>query len=145
MARLQEKILDFGSGPIIKDHETLESLELSDADGQGVLMMGDSQLKQLRLQQPVSASGSSQRTLVPALSMKLWYAPYLEIPGGFVLKGATLVAIRPSEERSDENRSGGGGWSGGVCWVPEAFEEPYRTAARMLVKRRTYGLEMNSF
>lgn len=130
--------------PIINDHETLESLDLTDADGQGVLTMDTSQLKELRVK-PVSASGSSQRTLVPALSMKLWYAPHLEIPGGVVLKGATLVAIRPSEGRAGETWGSGSGSSDGACWVSNAFEEPYRTAARMLVKRRTYSLEMNSF
>jgi len=130
--------------PIINDHETLESLDLTDADGQGVLTMNTSQLKELRVK-PVSPSGSSQRTLVPALCMKLWYAPHLEIPGGVVLKGATLVAIRPSEERLGENWRSSGGASDGGCWVSNAFEEPYRTAARMLVKRRTYSLEMNSF
>ncbi|KAJ6838039.1 putative F-box protein [Iris pallida] len=134
--------------PIITDHETLESLDLTDADGQGMLTMDAVQLRELRTR-PVSASGSSQRTLVPALSMKLWYASRLEIPGGEVLTGATLVAIRPTEEedpqkeRMREARGGDGG--GGGCWVSDAFEEPYRTAARMLVKRRTYCLEMNSF
>ncbi|XP_020249953.1 F-box protein At5g46170-like, partial [Asparagus officinalis] len=130
--------------PIINDHETLQSLDLTDADGQGVLTMGTSQLKELRAK-PVSPSGSSQRTLVPALSMKLWYAPHLEIPGGIVLKGATLVAIRPSEEGSGENLSACSASSDGASWVSDAFEEPYRTAVRMLVKRRTYSLEMNSF
>ncbi|KAI0498708.1 hypothetical protein KFK09_019598 [Dendrobium nobile] len=131
--------------PIISDHETLDFLDLIDADGQGVLTMDRWQLQDLRVR-PVSASGSSQRTLVPALSMRLWYAPLLEIPGGLVLKGATLVAIRPSEESQKEVV---GGCSVGepldLSWVSNALEEPYRTAAKMLVKRRTYCLEMNSF
>lgn len=131
--------------PIIFDHETLEFLDLTDADGQGVLTMDRWKLQDLRAR-PVSASGSSQRTLIPALSMKLWYAPLLEIPGGSVLKGATLVAIRPSEESQKEMV---GGCSVGepldFSWVSNSFEEPYRTAAKMLVKRRTYCLEMNSF
>ncbi|KAG5052057.1 hypothetical protein JHK87_004255 [Glycine soja] len=29
--------------------------------------------------------------------MRLWYAPHMELPSGVVLKGATLVAIRPSK------------------------------------------------
>ncbi|XP_072956293.1 F-box protein At5g46170-like [Typha angustifolia] len=130
--------------PIISDHETLDSLDLTDADGQGVLTMDRRQLQELRVR-PVSASGSSHRTLVPALSMRLWYAPHLELPGGVVLKGATLVAIRPSEERTGEGGNGGVVGSSDLCWVSDAFEEPYRTAVRMLVKRRTYCLEMNSF
>lgn len=128
--------------PIIADHETLETLDLTDADGQGTLTMDRAQLQEL-LVRPVSASGSSQRTLVPALNMRLWYAPHLDLPGGLVLKGATLVAIRPSGVEQQPRDIGGG--SEGFSWVSGVFEEPYRSAARLLVKRRTYCLEMNSF
>ncbi|KAK7245648.1 hypothetical protein RIF29_40496 [Crotalaria pallida] len=123
--------------PIISEHKTLDNLVLTDADGQGVLHMNREQLEELRVK-PLSASLASKRTLVPALNMRLWYAPHLELPNGTVLKGATLVAIRPSEQSPKKEPSD-------VSWVSTAFEEPYRTAARMLVKRRTYCLEMNSF
>lgn len=124
--------------PIIAEHKTLDNLVLTDADGQGVLCMNREQLEELRVK-PLSASSASKRTLVPALNMRLWYAPHLELPDGTVLKGATLVAIRPSEQSTTKKE---------VCdasWVSTAFEEPYGTAAKMLVKRRTYCLEMNSF
>ncbi|KAF2305469.1 hypothetical protein GH714_005560 [Hevea brasiliensis] len=104
----------------------------------GSLCMNREQLEELRVK-PLSASSASKRTLVPALNMRLWYAPHLELPDGIVLKGATLVAIRPSEQSTSKKE---------VCdafWVSTAFEEPYGTAAKMLVKRRTYCLEMNSF
>ncbi|KAI3731772.1 hypothetical protein L1987_62961 [Smallanthus sonchifolius] len=123
--------------PIISEHKTLDSLVLTDVERQGVLCMNKEQLEELRVK-PLSASSASKRTLVPALNMKLWYAPYLKLPGGMVLKGATLVAIRPSEQVGQKEVSDG-------SWVSSAFEEPYGTAARMLVKRRTYCLEMNSF
>lgn len=124
--------------PIIAEHKKLESLVLTDVDGQGVLGMNREQLEELRVK-PLSASSASKRTMVPALNMRLWYAPHLELPDGTVLKGATLVAIRPSEQPKKEVVGPDGNW------VAAAFEEPYRTAARMLVKRRTYCLEMNSF
>ncbi|EYU33385.1 hypothetical protein ABFS82_13G081800 [Erythranthe guttata] len=124
--------------PIIAEHKTLESLVLTDSDGQGVLSMNKEQLEELRVK-PLSASSASKRTLVPALNMRLWYAPHLELPNGLVLKGATLVAIRPSEQPKKEVVGSEGNW------VASAFEEPFGTAARMLVKRRTYCLEMNSF
>lgn len=124
--------------PIVAEHKTLDSLVLTDADGQGVLCMNREQLEELRVK-PLSASSASKRTLVPALNMRLWYAPHLELPDGTVLKGATLVAIRPSEQPKKEVLGADGNW------VEAAFEEPYGTAARMLVKRRTYCLEMNSF
>lgn len=123
--------------PIIAEHKTLDSLVLTDADGQGILCMNREQLEELRVK-PLSASSASKRTLVPALNMRLWYAPHLELPDGVVLKGATLVAIRPSEQSTAKQVSD-------ASWVSNAFEEPYGTAAKMLVKRRTYCLEMNSF
>jgi hypothetical protein len=128
--------------PIICNHGTLESLDLTDADGQGVLTMDKRQLQELRVR-PVSPSGSSHRTLMPALSMRLHYAPLIELPGGTLLKGATLVAIRPSEDALREGQGVAG--PAGTCWISEAFEEPYRTAAKVLLKRRAYCLEMNSF
>ncbi|KAG2328805.1 hypothetical protein Bca52824_011533 [Brassica carinata] len=66
---------------------------------------------------PLSATSASKRTLVPALNMRLWYAP---------------MGIRPSESKKDVS---------GVNWVSSAFEEPYETAAKMLVKRRTFDGE----
>eukprot|EP01018_Ginkgo_biloba_P030812 Gb_14472 [translate_table: standard] len=120
---------------IISDHPTLESLVLTDSDGQGVLCMSKEQLQELR-DKPLAASASSNRTQVPALNMKLWYAPYLELPGGMGLKGATLVAIRPSDQPVRKETDG---------FVIGAFDEPFKTAAGLLVRRRTYLLEMNSF
>ncbi|KAF6150591.1 hypothetical protein GIB67_022203 [Kingdonia uniflora] len=125
--------------PIIAEHNTLDSLVLTDADGQGVLCMNKDQLEELRVK-PLSASTASKRTLVPALNMRLWYAPHLELPNGVVLKGATLVAICPSEQTSSAKKEISDG-----SWASTAFEEPYGTAAQLLVKRRTYCLEMNSF
>ncbi|XP_020096131.1 F-box protein At5g46170-like [Ananas comosus] len=126
--------------PIIAEHATLQSLNLTDSDGQGELTMDARQLQELRVT-PACAPGNSQRTLVPALSMLLWYAPLLELPAGLVLKGATLVAVRPNEEKGNA----GLGSADVHGWVSNAFEEPYGMAARMLVNRRTYCLEMNSF
>ncbi|XP_043701275.1 F-box protein At5g46170-like [Telopea speciosissima] len=126
--------------PIIAEHRTLDSLVLTDADGQGVLCMNREQLEELRVK-PLSASTASKRTLVPALNMRLWYAPHLELPNGVVLKGATLVAIRPSEQAAASTKKD----LSDCSLVSAAFEEPYGMAAKLLVKRRTYCLEMNSF
>jgi hypothetical protein len=72
--------------------------------------------------------------------MRLYYAPHVELPGGTLLKGATLVAIRPSEDALREDAG-----PGATCWISEAFEEPYQSVAKVLLKRRPYCLEMNSF
>ncbi|KAM0071189.1 putative F-box protein AUF1 [Helianthus debilis subsp. tardiflorus] len=89
-----------------------------------------------QLELRVKPLSTSKRTLVLTLNMKLWYAAYLELPNGSVLKEPMLVAIRPSEQAGQEVSDG--------SWVSSAFEEPHGTAATMLVKR-TYCLEMNSF
>ncbi|KZV58270.1 F-box protein-like [Dorcoceras hygrometricum] len=111
--------------PIIAEHETLESLSLTDADGQGVLSMNKEQLQELR-KKPLLASSASKRTLVPALNMWLWYAPRLELPCGMVLEGATLVAIRPSEHPKKEIL--GSEWN----WVSSGLEEPFDIAAKIM-------------
>ncbi|KAK1304769.1 F-box protein [Acorus calamus] len=134
--------------PIVEDHPTLETLVLADADGQGILSMGRAQMDDLRARPVVDApkgegTDPPHRTVVPALDMRLWYAPRLELPGGGpVLIGATLIAIwpagRPAEEVDEPAK-----------WVTEAFqeeeEEPFGLAVRILAKRRSYCLEMNSF
>ncbi|KAJ0648823.1 putative F-box protein AUF1 [Helianthus annuus] len=107
--------------PIISEHKTLETLV---------------QLEELRVK-PLAASSASKRTMVPALNMRLWYAPCLELPDGSGLKGATLVCTRPGDQLVQREVSDG-------LWVSSAFEEPFGTAAKMLAKRRTYCLEMNS-
>ncbi|GJM89003.1 hypothetical protein PR202_ga05596 [Eleusine coracana subsp. coracana] len=127
--------------PIIADHTMLESLDLTDADGQGVLTMDKWQLQELRVK-PVSASGASHRTLMPELSIQLWYASRIQLPGGLVLNGATLVAIKPSEETTRDIVGDG---VTETAWVTDAFEEPYRSAVTILLRQRTYTLEMNSF
>ena len=121
---------------IISEHPTLTNLTLTDTDGQGMLCMNKDQLEEFK-RKPLAASASANRTQVPALNMKLWYAPYMELPGGNGLKGATLVSIKPNEQHPI--RKDGDGFMAG------AFEEPYRTAAQALSMRRTYRLEMNSF
>ncbi|XP_047328023.1 F-box protein At5g46170 [Impatiens glandulifera] len=127
--------------PIINEHKTLEKVVLSDGDDQGVVTMNKEQLEELRVK-PLCASSASKRTVVPALNMRLWYSPFVKMSDGTVLKGATLVAIRPSVQSSS---SAGEASSSDVSWVLSAFNEPYGSATKVLVKKRTYCLEMNSF
>ncbi|XP_057854983.1 F-box protein At5g46170 [Cryptomeria japonica] len=120
---------------IISEHPTLETLVLTDSDRQGVLCMNKNQLEEFR-EKPLIVSASSNRTQIPALNMKLWYSPSLELPCGMVLKGATLVAIRPSDHPQCMETDG---------LLVGAFEGPFKIAANLLAKQRTYLLEMNSF
>jgi len=98
--------------------------------------MGKQQLCEFR-EKPLVASASSNRTQVPALNMKLWYAQSLELPGGMRMEGATLVAIRPSDRPMVKKDTD--------AFIAGSFEEPFKTAAKALAKGRTYLLEMNSF
>ncbi|CAL9123182.1 F-box protein [Musa troglodytarum] len=125
---------------IIEDHPTLESLVLTDADGQGTLSMGIEQLKEFR-EKPLVASASSTRTHLPASSMKLRYAPYLELPEGMAMQGATLVAISPATDDTDGNSSRE------ECdsFIRGAFEGPLGAAVKSLAERRIYLMEINGF
>lgn len=127
--------------PVIKDHPTLRSLVLIDADGQGTLSMGVDQLKDFR-EKPLSASASSNRTQIPASNMKLRYSPYLELPGGMGIQGATLVVIKPSSEGSNANNIS---LKESDAFVFGAFDGPFTAAVKALMNRRTYLLEMNGF
>eukprot|EP00249_Psilotum_nudum_P021240 c28029_g2_i1 orf=594-1796(+) len=120
---------------IITEHPTLVSLVLTDADGQGMLSMNEQQLEEFK-NKPITTSASANRTKVPALNMKLWHAPQLELPGGTGLKGATLVVIRPCDKPMQEEVDDS---------ISTAFDDPFKTAVSLLMKRRTYLLEMNSF
>eukprot|EP00250_Pteridium_aquilinum_P007494 c171_g1_i1 orf=330-1448(-) len=120
---------------IVNDHPTLETLILADADGQGTLCMHKEQLRAFR-DQPISVCASSKRTQVPALNMKLWYAPFLDLTSGGAMQGVTLVAIQPSSQVRSKESDG---------LYSSAFEEPFKRAACSLIRRQTYMFEMNSF
>ncbi|GJN31319.1 hypothetical protein PR202_gb19705 [Eleusine coracana subsp. coracana] len=125
---------------IVKEHPTLERVELADAHGQGTLAMAREQIREFR-EKPLAAAAAANRTQVPACNMKLRYAPVLELSDGTRIHGATLVVVKPV------------GAEAAVCggrkeldeFVGDTFDGPFREAVAMLSKRRTYLLEMNGF
>jgi hypothetical protein len=125
---------------IVKEHPTLERVELTDAQGQGTLCMERPQLKEFT-DKPLAAAAAANRTQVPACNMKLRYAPMLELSDGTRIQGATLVVIKPVGETGGI----GGGRKDLDDFVAGAFDGPFREAVSMLSKRRTYLLEMNGF
>ncbi|XP_047949555.1 F-box protein At4g18380-like [Salvia hispanica] len=131
--------------PMIAEHKTLETLVLTDADGQGLLTMDREQLEEMRARPFTSAPLSSTRIAVPSLEVQLWYAPRLEMPEGVVLKGATLIAIRPREREMPVGPLLSWAEEEGN-WIVSAFEGPYGDPARVMAKeRRIYGLNINAF
>ncbi|CAA6673201.1 unnamed protein product [Spirodela intermedia] len=86
--------------------------------------MEKGQLEEFRCSS-IEVACSSNRTQVPALNMKLWHASRLMLSSGDVMEGATLVAIRPVDR---------------VIKADGGME-----AAKNLIKRKAYLLEMNPF
>ncbi|KAM0854697.1 hypothetical protein ACQ4PT_050254 [Festuca glaucescens] len=125
---------------IVKEHPTLQRVELTDAHGQGTLCMERPQLKEFT-EKPLAAAAAANRTQVPACNMKLRYAPMLELSDGTRIQGATLVVIKPVGETGGI----GTGRKDIDEFVADAFDGPFREAVSMLSKRRTYLLEMNGF
>ncbi|KAA8544551.1 hypothetical protein F0562_022590 [Nyssa sinensis] len=82
---------------VVSDHAMLQNVVVTDATKQGKLCMTEEQIEELRSYAKSSVKlDSLERSQVPALKMKLWYVPVLELPeSGCVMKGATLVVIRP--------------------------------------------------
>ncbi|KAJ4971763.1 hypothetical protein NE237_004862 [Protea cynaroides] len=124
--------------PIIRVQPTLKTPVVTDVDGQGTLCTSSEQLREFK-EKPLAASAPLQRTQVPASNMNLRYAPYLELPEGIELQGATLVAIKPSGDGSSTSKEEV------EAFVCEAFDGPFEAAVKTLVKRRTHVLELNGF
>ncbi|XP_009610193.1 F-box protein At4g18380 [Nicotiana tabacum] len=128
----------------IKEKKMLEKVAITDDIGQGICSMNCEQVEEMRRNTRVF---SPNRSKVPALKVKMWYVPELELPAkGCTTKGATLVVIRPVEEwsKADDGRdlvAGGFGFAG-EGKEGKVFDE----VAKELVKlKRSYSLEMNSF
>ncbi|KAL8159390.1 hypothetical protein V2J09_000927 [Rumex salicifolius] len=79
----------------------LRSAVVMDARHQGRLSMNEKQIKDLKDSFNSSSAETDapiwKRTTVPNVVVKLWYAPELVLArSGYVMKGATVVAIRPA-------------------------------------------------
>ncbi|MCD7466625.1 hypothetical protein HAX54_003472 [Datura stramonium] len=128
----------------IKEKKTLNNVVISDDIGQGKCCMNGEQVEEMRRNTEVF---SSNRMKMPALKVKMWYVPELELPEeGCVMKGATLVVIKPVEEWSKADESGDLVAKGFGITGDRKEEKVFDEVARELVKLdRSYSLEMNSF
>lgn len=131
---------------ILSEHLMIRDAVISDGSKQGKICM----------QINAAMDSSSERTCLPALRMKMWYVPVLELPAsGCVLKGATLVVIRPAaaegkghkRETTDEELAvgafndgdGDGDGEDEKCFLGEAVRK------MIMEKKANYTLEMNPF
>lgn len=146
---------------VASNFPALSGVVVTDGNKQGKLWMEDEELAELRssmnssmaTESSPSESPSLERSVIPDLGMKLWYAPLLELPAsGYVMKGATLIAIRPLEDGmvnkkgkdiGDHVLSSVAGFDHGD---DEAHEGLIGEAVREMVKmKKTYVMEMTSF
>ncbi|KAL5565847.1 hypothetical protein UlMin_029011 [Ulmus minor] len=135
---------------VIEEFPMLSNAIVSDASKRGKLRMGEEQLAELRStseNSPLSLTleASLERSVIPDLNMKLWYVPQLDLPAsGCVMKGATLIVIRPVD---GVNKNGGDGdWLGAGFDGDEEHKAILGEAVREIMKKKkTYMMEMTSF
>lgn len=87
----------------------------------------------------------NNRTTVPAVRMRMRHEQRLELSGGVVMEGATLVVVRPTTTTTGEAETEVEEQSGNACLANGAFEGVYGEAVEKLLKSPSYLLEMNSF
>ncbi|KAJ4840330.1 hypothetical protein Tsubulata_023744 [Turnera subulata] len=132
---------------VVRDHVEMERLVLGDREGEGTVVMEREGLRECREQQARGrgeweVEEVSRRTVVPSVRMRMRHERRVELRGGEWVEGATLVVVRPC------GKDGGG--SGGEAEDGElalgAFGDGvYGEAVRVLLKSKSYLLEMNSF
>ena len=121
----------------------LRNLVIEDGSKQGRLNMGEDQLKELRKR--VKLQSPLERTKLPAISIKLWYVPLLEVSdSGSVMKGATVIVIRPVDQEMMKIKSDGDLLAGAFHGDVEGGD--FCEAVKDLVKeKKPYLMEMDSF
>ncbi|KAM7523436.1 hypothetical protein LguiA_013338 [Lonicera macranthoides] len=93
-------------GEVVKANREVEKVVITDGSKQGKICFDKRQVGDLRDIGIEPGTELLERSRVPKLRMKLWYVPELEVEGGLVMKGATLVVIRPIIE-GEKRRSRG--------------------------------------
>lgn len=125
----------------------LQKVLISDANKQGKFFMAKEEIAEMRnsmnSEQGKLESSSLERTPVPELTMKLWYLPMLELPeSGYLMKGATLVFIRPVDGMNEKRNSDSMVGSLDLEGDGEAFGEAVR---KMIKVKSSHLMTMSSF
>ncbi|RZC64583.1 hypothetical protein C5167_008271 [Papaver somniferum] len=152
---------------VIKEHKEIESLVLSDRENEGKVVMNQQGLKEFRVHEEENGGGGggggggvdlststvqgwkNNRTVVPAVRMRMRHESKLDLSCGVRMRGATLVVVRPAITDEFERRKN---WKSEIEERQEdkelalgAFDGVFGEAVEALMKRRSYLLEMNSF
>ncbi|KAI3746464.1 hypothetical protein L6452_08898 [Arctium lappa] len=127
---------------IIALNRMIRDVKISDGSKQGTIQMTERQVVELRKEMMNSTTVvEPERTKVPAVTIKMWYLPVLELPeSGCVMRGATLAVIRPAVTTAVEKDDD-------VSLAMGAFEEKCMGEAvrKLIDRKKSYTLEMNSF
>ncbi|XP_059279795.1 F-box protein AUF2-like [Lycium ferocissimum] len=141
---------------VVNEHKELENLLIKDREDEGKVVMDKKGLRECRecSEENEVNNGSSgnggvglwwrnNRTTVPAVRMRMRHEARMELSGGTKMVGATLVVVRPINERSDEVEEQNG--DVGIALGAFGEDQVYSEAVERLLKSRSYILEMNSF
>lgn len=128
---------------IIALNRMIRDVKISDGSKQGTIQMTERQVVELRKEMNSTMAATvvePERTKVPAVTIKMWYLPVLELPeSGCVMIGATLAVIRPAVTAVEKDDD--------VSLAMGAFEEKCMGEAvtKLIDRKKSYTLEMNSF
>lgn len=133
---------------VVLEHLMLRRVAIGDGSNQGKVRMSREQIEELRRKNVnLEVESETERTPLPALKMKMWYAEELELKEGWVVEGATVLVIRPVEKEKEEKERDcdlvSRVWNGGD---DEEENTVFGEAVReMMKKKKSCTLEMNSF
>ncbi|XVE60472.1 hypothetical protein DITRI_Ditri05aG0131500 [Diplodiscus trichospermus] len=121
---------------VVRDHNEMEELVLTDREGEGVVVVEKQGLREWRKARESEVMDEEERgrTVVPCVRMRMRHEPRL---------GATLVVVRAVKDEAQIEREADMEDAGLAL---KAFGSGvYGDAVRELIKVRSYLLEMNSF
>ncbi|CAI9763890.1 unnamed protein product [Fraxinus pennsylvanica] len=145
---------------VISEQNHLTNLIVNDRENEGTVIVDKDGLKECRnssvdeAEEEINESSNgtdsglwwrTDRTTVPAVRMRMRHEARMELSGGMIMEGATLVVVRPVSGGGERNEMEE--QSGDIELAAGAFakEGIYAEAAERLLKSRSYILEMNSF
>ncbi|CAN1236317.1 F-box protein AUF1 [Linum grandiflorum] len=129
------------AGDVVRPGEDMERMVLKDGDGEGTLVMEKDGLAEMAETAEFVGGGAEERrrTVIPAVKMRMRYDGQLVMKNGRSVKTAMLAVVRPfaspvSNDVEDAELAMAAFGSGA-----------YRDVVVALLKRRSFGLEMNPF
>ncbi|KMZ62589.1 hypothetical protein ZOSMA_450G00010 [Zostera marina] len=118
--------------------EGMEEVEVRDRDGEGVVIIETDGIQEWRDEVDVAVEEEDLgivkgRTKLPAMRMRMRHCKRLDLGGGIAMEGAVLVIAKAVDDEDEE------------VLVRKAFHGVFKCAAKELMKKPSYVLDMNSF